>query len=164
MTTLLDFLKTNVIGFINRRDNPNQVTADQAGGYTKEATDNLLKGKIPVGILPIYAYGTSDGSSVPCDYNGFVLTFLIEQPLLIYGTPYTISNQGLDLHQYPNSTVYITAELVGGIPVYKAYAAKPTDTNTCINIGTASTNATGITGISITKVRGVIPAPAPTLR
>lgn len=161
MTTLIDFLKNTVVGFINRRDNPNQVTAEQAGGYSKDDTDDLLSTRLPVGLLPIYAYGTSDSTPIAKSTAGFKLTITDDQPLLIYGTPYTILKATVDATAFPNTTSYLTVELVGGAPTYKLYAAKPSDTNTRINIGTITTNASAITASVITKSRGVIAAEAP---
>jgi hypothetical protein len=161
MTTLLEFLRTNVVGFMARRDNPNQVTAAQAGGYNKSDTDDKISTRLPVGLLPIYAYGSSDNTAIGKSTSGFNLTITDDQPLLIYGTPYTIAKATVSAAAFPNTTSYLTAELVGGVPTYKLYAAKPSDTNTRINIGTITTSATAITASTITKARGVIAASAP---
>lgn len=161
MTTLYQFIKTTVVDFINRRDNPNQVTAGQAGAYTRKETDDLLGTKIPVGILPIYAYGSSDNTSIPRTISGFNLSITADQPVLIYGSPYTVSSATVSAAAFSNTTSYLVVELVGGSPKYNLYAAKPTDTNTRINIGTVVTNASGITSAAINKARGVIAASAP---
>lgn len=157
--TLLQRLKM-IADFILRRDNPNQVTAEQAGAYTKEDIDDKLETKIPNGILPIYAFGTSDNTPIAFIIAGTRLTITSAQPVLLYGTPYTLASGSLDAAAFPNTTSYIVVELISGIPQYSLLANKPKDTNTRINIGTVTRPSSGAMTAVINKVRGIIASEA----
>lgn len=157
--TLIERLKT-IMTFIGRRDNPNEVTAAQAGAYSKSETDQRLNQKIPNGILPIYAFGSSDSTAIKFTTSGFNLTIPDKQPVLIYGTPFTLNPATLSASAFPNTTSYLVVELISGTPRYSLYANKPKDTNTCINIGTVTCNGTAITSAVIKKERGIIASEA----
>lgn len=153
--TLLERLRT-IITFMARRDNPNGVTAAQTGAYTKVELDERLKQKIPVGILPIYAFGTSNDTPISYSTAGNNLTFTNTEPVLIYGTPFTLAPGSVSAAAFPNTTSYVVVELTGGVPRYNIYAVKPKDTNTRINIGEVVTSGTAITSATIKKVRGIV--------
>lgn len=157
--TLIERLKT-IMTFIGRRDNPNEVTASQANAFTKQETEQRINQKIPNGILPIYAFGTSDNTPVKFTTAGLNLTIPDKQPVLIYGTQFFLEPAVLAANAFLNTTSYLVVELISGSPRYSLYANKPKDSNTSINIGTVTCNGTAITSASIKKERGIIAADA----
>lgn len=156
---LINFLRVNVLGWIARRDNPHQVTAHQAGAMTSNEIEDKLSEKMPVGVMPIYAYGTEDESPIGHTETGLNCSITLPQPLLLYGRPYTIAPATVTA--MVNTTSYIVIELVGNIPQYKVMDIKPTDTNTRIAVGELTASNVAITKATVNKVRGIIAAPAP---
>ncbi|EBW9734630.1 hypothetical protein DQR70_06500 [Salmonella enterica subsp. enterica serovar Oslo] len=153
-----EFMRDVVLNWIKRRDNPHQVTAEQANAYTKEEIEKKVSGKLPVGVLPLYAYGDSTDTPVKYDSTGGTLKFPKGVPVLFYGEPFSAPEGSLT---GPDGTKYVTCELSGGHVIYQQYDIKPTTTPTRIYIGEYEIAAGAITRVALFKARGIFSVDAP---
>ena len=61
---LIDWLKSFQT-FVDRRDNPTQVTAEQAGTYTKDQIAAMIAAKTDLSDIPISVFGVLGSDTVP---------------------------------------------------------------------------------------------------
>lgn len=155
-----EFMRDVVLNWIIRRDNPHEVTAAQAGAYTKEEIESKVERKLPIGVLPIYAYGDDTEAPIPYRITDTRLNIDVEIPVLFYGTP--VTSYGTAITPPKNTITYITIELgPDGYGVYRTYSDRPINTPKRILIGLLETDADKITRHEINKVSGVYLQEAP---
>jgi hypothetical protein len=137
-------------------NNPHGLTPVILDAPTPAAVNATAAEKLVQGILPVSQFGDLGGTIVLTGYVQFVLNFLTENPLLMWGTYYSLPAQSLDfvaLFGDPaNKTYKVYVEIVGGVAQYTVSETTLIETWTRFFIGTVTTNANTFTAVNLTAV------------
>lgn len=150
LRTLTSFINT----VVNSTDNPTNVTAAQAGAYTKGEVDTLLTAKLSTTALPLAVFGDGTvGGVLNVSVNARTLTVPTTKALLggVAGTVGGVLNfTGLPV----NTVRYVSLEMQGGNLVLQLNDRPVVESNIIMAIGTVK--VTGVSSISFTGFEMVV--------
>lgn len=159
MASLFTLVNQSFLAWKARRDNPNQVTAEQLGAEDKPTTTTKLAKYAPKNVLPIsYAGDCRDirFTDLPIgSWSGTIFT-VNGFPAMFAGIDVMVSQKTVDLAviaaDRANRTGYLYLTYDGTDVNWTYQTAIGVDTGTSIRVGTVTCNASGqITAISVKK-------------
>lgn len=149
---------------IANHNNPHQDSMDTINSYSASTITAKMAAKVPNSVLPISTYGIKDDltdAQVLASWSGsgFVLTCNRAMNVVLSGTPYKIPVSSIDLSAVTpspaNKTFYLYVRLQFGRVSYQARTDAPPESVSVMFIGTITTGAAGITGITAATVTRV---------
>lgn len=140
--------------WIGRRDNPHEVTANQAGAYTSAEIDSLLSGYMPAGTLPFSSFGFPDNDTI--NYTvirasgvNWRVVFGEYTPVVMGGRSYKLQSLDWAFPVAANATVYLYLKrdpsLGYASAQVEAVSAPRADKTNNFFIGTAVSDGTNVT-------------------
>lgn len=159
MASLFTQVHQSFMEWKSRRDNPNQVTAEQLGAETKTTTNATLNNYSPKNVLPIsYAGDCLDirSPNLPLGIYGGSVFFVGAFPAMFAGIDVTVYqrtvNLALTATDFKGKTGYLYLEYTGTTVNWVYKANMGVDTGTSFRVGTVTCDANGtITAISVKK-------------
>lgn len=139
------------------KSNPHQTTAAHLGMLTTAQIDALLAPLMPQGQLAVSRYGSMD-TTFPSviGSGGWVVSFQNAVPVILTGQEGVLAAANYDLSQSivnpANKTIYVYVVLDAGALRYRFSESVLAETDVLMNIGTLTTNASGILNTAIRKV------------
>lgn len=128
----------------------------QAALKTLMANDGSM---VHVGRIPMLQFGDLTGTAIRNSFTGFQLKILDPVPAIMASKHYTLPASTLNLTDWvplpASKTLFLYVRIRNGRAQYEVASAFSPETTTYVNVGTITTNATAITGVTINKLSGV---------
>ena len=141
---------------IANRSNPHQIRPGHLGSYSTAEVADLLSRRGAIGLIPVTRYGTLDYDDPGVQVGaGWVVEFTQEQPLILNGYYAMMPVTSIDLASVQsdpsNQTFYVYVDMTSGVASYLVHHTAIDELPMRLQIGTITTDTTGIGQIQITK-------------
>lgn len=139
-----------------RTDNPHRLTPAILEAYTDTELNAKVNALVRVNTLPVTQFGSLDSTALPVSSSGMQLRLTAQVPLILWGRYFMMPaiNKLItdDVSSPANKTLYVYAEIIGGVPTYKLYDTFQIDGFNRLYIGTCNVGSSAISSVAIAKV------------
>lgn len=136
LKVILKNLTAFIAGFVDNKNNPTGVTAEQLGVYTKDEVNKLLASKLKIADVPISYWGES--MDVQPAFNvttGGFLHITDPVPVMLGGVRTILEPVDMSPSVAPGVTSYLTVEASAGKVRYRMSTTVPVESSAVMYIG-----------------------------